>query len=210
MRIHIKIGSIVLRIITGITISFFFFVFISILHSLIGLEKNTKSESVKQMKIIAEIVKKTEPPKKQQTHQRIRSVQNAQAGMKSGTSQPAMKFQPDLASAEGGEGVEVKNDDVNAEIFEEGQTDEVAQEEYLPPVEYPDKARELGAEGIVKVRFTITYEGKATDIEIISTPHVVLSTEVRKVLLNSRFKPAKNKGVPVNVRMSKDFEFSLE
>lgn len=205
-----KISLALLQLFLAVLVTFVLFVFISILHTMFGIEKSIQKGTVQKHQIIAEIIKKNEPPKKVQSQQRIRQVQSSQPGSRTGQSQVSAKFQPDLSVAAGGEGVELQNEELSAEVFEDGKTDESAQEEYIPPVEFPDRARDLGASGIVKVRFTITYEGKTADIEIVSTPHVLLATEVRKALLNARFKPAKNKGVPVNVRMSKDFEFTLE
>ena len=99
---------------------------------------------------------------------------------------------------------------LGAEVFDEGQTDEAAVAVYAPAAPFPDRARELNIEGVVKAIFVVNYLGKVTVVDIVKSPDQLFSREVKKTLLQWRFKPAKNKGVPVNMRFSKEFEFKLE
>ena len=125
----------------------------------------------------------------------------------------AMRFTPDLSAESGpdnGNGVALGAQDLGAEVFDEGQTNEAAVAVYAPAAPFPDRARELNIEGVVKAIFVVNYLGKVTVVDIVKSPDQLFSREVKKTLLQWRFKPAKNKGVPVNMRFSKEFEFKLE
>jgi TonB family protein len=157
---------------------------------------------------------KEKPREEKQIQQRIRQVTTQQSSTdRAGSGKMDMRFTPDLSADAGpgaGEGVELQSKELSAEVFEEGQVDEPPQEDKLPPLEFPTRAREMGLSGTVKVRFVITYQGKAAGIEVLSSPSPVFTNEVRRVLGLARYKPGKNKGVPVSVKVTKSFEFTLE
>ncbi len=69
-------------------------------------------------------------------------------------------------------------------------------------VEYPVEAVEQGVEGMVIATFVITPKGKVTDIQIISSPSLYLSSAVREVLsMSPKWSPAINAdGEPVFYR----------
>lgn len=69
-------------------------------------------------------------------------------------------------------------------------------------VEYPVEAVEQGIEGTVIATFVVTPKGKVTDIQIISSPSLYLSSAVREVLsMSPKWSPAINAdGVPVFYR----------
>jgi TonB family protein len=211
VKILLRIFSFLLSCFSAVMVSFFFFIIIPLLHDLFGVNITEKDKGP-QRRIVAEMINKpkTEPPK--QNPMRIRKVSTAQDRGTNRSSQMALKFSPDLMADAGGDGASValQNNELNAEIFDEGQTDEPAQQVSSPQLSYPDRLREAGVTGIVEARFTITYEGKASFIEITRSPHALLSNEVRKTLTATRFLPAKNKGIPVNVKAKKIFEFNLD
>jgi TonB family protein len=68
----------------------------------------------------------------------------------------------------------------------------------------------MNIEGTVKAIFVVNYLGKVTTVDIVKSPDQSFTREVKKTLLTWRFKPAKNKGVLVNMRFSKEIEFKLE
>lgn len=119
------------------------------------------------------------------------------------------RFTPDLA-VEGDAGVAMDQQELSAVIFEEGQTDEDAVALYQPPISYPQRARELEIEGTFEAIMILDTHGKVQSVEIIRSPHATISNEARKTIATWRFKPARNKGVPVRVRLRQVIEFRLE
>lgn len=80
----------------------------------------------------------------------------------------------------------------------------------MQQMKYPEKARNEKIEGRVMVQFTITSEGKLTDIEIVESPDVTISEEVEKVFSQSPdWAPGKVDGKNVNVRMMIPVVFKL-
>jgi protein TonB len=104
----------------------------------------------------------------------------------------------------------MEQQELAAVIFEEGETDEPAVPLYQPAIPYPDRARDLEIEGILEVTFTIDPRGKVTSIEVVRSPHITITNAARKIIATWRFKPAKNKGVPVHMRVRQVIEFTLE
>ena len=190
-----------LRLAVGVVVSFLLFTFVSVLHSAFGLE--SKADKAANARPIASTVDMKKPPPEKKVAQRMRQVQQSNSEGKGSTGQQNMRFTPDLAvdaSASGGEGVALENKELTAEVFEQGQTDEAAVALYLAPVQYPDAAREQNLQGDVVVEFIVNHEGKTTDIQVVKTPSPIFTAEVKRTIATWRFKPAKNKGIPVNVR----------
>jgi TonB family protein len=185
---------------------------ISMLHGMFDISEKTNKSTVRQ-EVLFEMVK---PPPKQdvQIKQHIRQVQQTQTAAQSGSSgnSMSMHFAPDLSVDAGGNGtvVELGQKELSAEVFEEGQTDVSPQVVFMQPPVYDDRMREREISGTVTVKFTVTYDGKAVDIEILSSPHQLLSASVKKSITGAKFKPGSNKGIPVNVRVKQTFEFNLE
>lgn len=208
MELILNIG----KFAAAIIVSFLLFVAVSMLHGLFGVDRhNTTPQN--RPRIIAEFVKE-KPKEEKQVVQRIRQVRTgSQNTTTSGNSgEMSMRFTPDLSADAGGGGAEVAlgGKDLSAEVFDEGQTDEPPIEQTMPPVNFPDEARDQGVSGVVLARYTITFEGKVKDVEIVSSPGPLFSNEVRRTLQKARYKPAHNKGIPVNIRATKLFEFNLE
>lgn len=198
-------------VLIALIISFLLFVFVGLLHGLISKENKSTEDKKSEKRIVAEYIKKPEAQQKQQVQQRIRSVQSAGTGEKNGPQQMSMKFTPDLAvDAGGGDGVAIANQELTAETFDEGETDEKAELEFMADPVFPERIMEMGVSGSVVTQFTVTYDGRVAAIDFISSPHPLLTAEVRKVLVNAKFKPARNKGIPVNVRAKKVFQFTFD
>ena len=156
---------------------------------------------------VAEIVRRRE-------NVRIRQVNVVSSPHSSGLTGQALSagIVPDLG-VEGSGGVQLQargQQDLSAEILEEGQADEDIVPVYTPAPQYPDRARELGVEGELEVIFVVDMDGRVTQLEIVKSPHPSFVAETRRVLGSWRFKPARNKGVPVRVRARKVFDFGLE
>lgn len=73
---------------------------------------------------------------------------------------------------------------------------------------YPKQARMAGISGLLIVEYTVTREGRATNVQFKrSIP--VFEDSVRQALLHCRFKPALNKGQPISVIVIRNFRFQL-
>lgn len=190
-----------------IVINFVLFIVLPVTHDLFSSINIEDKELKKQPQIVAEVV---QPEKKKETKQqkrRIREVQNAST--QSASSSSDMKFTPDLG-VEGGQGVAVANQSMETTVFEEGNTDEDAVPMFTPPPQYPQRAKDLGVEGIVEVILVVGADGKVSSIEIVRSPHTSFNQEVRKVISTWKFKPAKNQGVPVQVRKKQVLDYKLD
>ncbi|GAA4466108.1 hypothetical protein GCM10023093_19580 [Nemorincola caseinilytica] len=78
-------------------------------------------------------------------------------------------------------------------------------------INYPDVARENDIQGRVIVRFVVNVDSTITDIEIMRSPHELLSAEVLRVVHNMPvWEPAKLNGRPVRSRFYLPVVFKLE
>ncbi len=189
-----------------VAVNFSLFIILPVTHNLFSSISVEKKEAIKQPKIVAEMIRKEKPPEKKQPEQRIRQVQNAST--QSSTSNTRLKFTPDLG-VESGEGVAVASQTMETTVFEDGKTDEDAVPMFTPAPQYPQRARDLGVEGLVEIIFVVGTDGKVISIESLNSPHTSFNQEVRKVLSSWKFKPAKNQGVPVQVRKKQVIEYRL-
>jgi TonB family protein len=204
--------GIISRLFIALIASFAVFTLVAYLHGFFG-DALIKAPNVVQQRLIPiAMPKKHEEEPKPQQHIRIVKANMGHAG-NTGASPSNMRFVPDLGAQSGpdnGSGVALGTQDLGAEVFDEGQTDEPAVTVFSPAVPFPDQAREMNIEGSVKAIFVVNYLGKVTNVDIVKSPDQSFTREVKKTLLTWRFKPAKNKGVPVNMRFSKEIEFKLE
>lgn len=195
----------VYKLILACAINFILFCIIPALHDFFGSAFDNTNDLAKQQRVVAEMI---QPKKKEKkvVRKKIRKVSSEQN--RSTMSSMQMRFNPDLGVAEG-EGVAVESQDLEAVIFEEGETDEDPVPLHVSPVAYPNRAKELGIQGILLIEIVIGLDGKVESVEILKSPHPSFSSEARKTVKKWRFKPAKNKGVPVRIRARKEFEFQL-
>jgi TonB family protein len=201
----------VLRLAVAMVISFLLFTAVSFLHIAIGFgPKEAKAPQARRI-ALTEIVHKEVEQKKQQV-QRIRQVQNNPNQGRSNLGQMSMKFAPDLSvgsAAEGGAAVAMQKEDLNAVIFEQGQVDQDATPDFTPSIAFPERAAEQGLHGSVEVEFVVTHQGKISNIVITKSPSPIFSSAVKTGVASWRFKPAKNKGIPVNQRFRRVIDFNL-
>jgi len=207
----LKIMGITVRLSIAMLGSFMLFTLVSFLHGFFGDALQKKPQPVRQHLIAVAVPKKHEEEPKPQQRIRIVKANSGRTGT-AGSGQSTQRFLPDLSaeSGPGNNGVALGSGDLGAEVFEEGQTDEAAIAVFTPAVPFPDRAREMNIEGVVKALFVVNYLGKVTNVDVVRSPDQSFTHDVKKVLATWRFKPARNKGVPVNVRFSKEIEFKLE
>jgi TonB family protein len=202
----------VFRLFLALAASFLVFTLVSFLHGFFGDALQKKPTAVRPQVVAIAVPKKHEEEPKPVQRVRIVKATTGRSG-NAGGSQSNMRFVPDLGAESGpgnANGVALASQDLGAEVFEDGQTDEAAVPVFTPAVPFPEQAREMNIEGVVKTIFVVNYLGKVTSVDVLKSPDQVFTREVKRVLATWRFKPAKNKGVPVNVRFSKEIEFTLE
>ena len=155
------------------------------------------------------VIEYREPEKKKESpvEQRIRQIANPSSGGK--TDPMNFKFTPDL-SVEGSGGVAMEQQDLQAVVFEEGETDEAAVPLYRPAIPFPERAQELEIKGVLEAEIIVGTDGKVESVDILKTPHSSFTSVAKKVITTWRFKPARNKGIPVKVRVRQVIEFNLE
>lgn len=77
-------------------------------------------------------------------------------------------------------------------------------------IDYPDEAVEHGIEGRVTLSFIIDEQGRITNIQVLASPHNVLSEEALRVVnLSPPWTPGKQRGKPVKVRFTFPVVFDL-
>lgn len=76
-------------------------------------------------------------------------------------------------------------------------------------LKYPDMARRAAVEGLVVVQFIVDEEGNVTDPIILKSIGAGCDEEAIRVLQAMKFKPGKQRGKPVRVRMSQPIRFVL-
>ena len=78
-------------------------------------------------------------------------------------------------------------------------------------LKYPPYAQEKKIQGKVIIKFIVSKDGSITNIEVISSPHEILSNEaIRVIKLMPKWKPGILKGKPVNVQYTLPINFKLQ
>lgn len=172
-------------------------------------EDDISVNSASQNKVVATLVKTKEKEKKKDQKVRLRNVSNASPSKRDVSSKMKFKFSPDLSSAVGGDGAFIKSNDLEAEVFEDGDVDIGAQVVFVNPPKYPTEARNQSIEGTVSVTFVVGVSGKVDKILEIESSHPSFAVEVRKVYKDWKFKPAMKKGIPVSSKVMIPFNFDL-
>ena len=76
-------------------------------------------------------------------------------------------------------------------------------------IRYPESAKEADAEGRVFVAFIVDEEGNVTDPEVTKGAHEALNAEAVRVTQELEFRPGRDGGEPVKVKMTMPFTFKL-
>lgn len=202
----------ILRFVLACGISFLFFVGISMLHAMIDFGHKTEEKGKKQQQILMEVIKSKPPEERKRAAPQVRDVKSSSNTGKVGNQMP-LSLIPDLAVDAGGGGNDaavVQSQDLQAEVFEEGETDEHPIPMDMTPVNYPLEARERGIEGTLVVYFIIGHDGRVKSIDVQKSPSPIITREAKRTISSWRFKPGKKKGIPVNVRAKKEITFELQ
>jgi protein TonB len=103
---------------------------------------------------------------------------------------------------------EIKEDTGSGEAFYAFDTPPTPIKTVAP--EYPDLARQAGAEGTVLIEVTINENGRVIAARVIkSTTISSLAEAARKAAMDWLFTPAKQRDVPVKAKIAIPFEFHL-
>jgi periplasmic protein TonB len=200
------------RLVAACVISFLFFVAISLLHAMIDLGPKNANKSQTAQQVLMEVIRKP-PEEHKKALPQVRQVKQSSNEGKTLGNQIAMKLVPDLSVDAGGDGSDaavVQSQDLQVEVFEEGETDERPIPMNTTSVAYPLEARERGIEGTLVVFFIIGHDGKVKSIDVQNSPSPIITREAKRTIATWRFKPGKKKGIPVNVRAKKEIVFKLQ
>lgn len=74
-------------------------------------------------------------------------------------------------------------------------------------MKYPREAWDAGIEGRVIIQFVVTKEGKAENLNVIRGQGNGIDEEAKRLIREAQFTPGKQRGEPVNVRMSMPITF---
>jgi TonB family protein len=212
MPIFTQAAMAIARLAAAAAISFLLFVSVSLLHGMFGGPHPKTENRARRQVTLVEVVKKQETEHTVQK-QHVRAVTAAQKGSSGGSGQMSMRITPDLsmdAGQDGNGGVVLQSQELAAEVFEEGQTDEDPVPIYKPEVPYPEQLRDQGIEGTLEGVYVIDHNGSVSSVDVKRAPHPLLAAETRRVVSSWRFRPAKNKGVPVSIRIHLSIDFRLE
>jgi protein TonB len=77
-------------------------------------------------------------------------------------------------------------------------------------MKYPSRAQRNHTSGRVFVEFTVGKDGKLTNMKVIKSVGDGCDEEALRVLAMSKWKPGKQRGVPVNVRMVQAINFQIQ
>lgn len=77
-------------------------------------------------------------------------------------------------------------------------------------INYPEIAKKAGVEGRVIVQFIVNEEGKVTDPVVVRGIGAGCDEEAIRAVMQAQFKPGKQRGRPVRVKMSLPITFKLK
>ncbi len=95
-------------------------------------------------------------------------------------------------------------------VFELTDVDRPPKPTLQVPPEYPYRARRRGVEGSVELRFTVTRDGRVTDIDVVrAQPQHMFEEAAKQAVTRWRFEPAIRNGNAVDVRVQVQLDFKL-
>ena len=77
-------------------------------------------------------------------------------------------------------------------------------------IPYPEEAKRNGIEGTVRLRITVDFEGKVTEVKILNGPGYGLDEAAREALRRFKFKPAMKAGEAVSTTITYNYTFLLD
>lgn len=163
-------------------------------------------QEVSRIRVKAAQVVKEEPPKeKRELHLRSTRSQTPSAGR----SDHPFQFTPDLSvGAEGGASVEMA--ELETMLFEENEIDVNPRALFLTPLQYPERARNAGIEGVVSLIIVVARDGSVENVFFEKIPDPLFRRSIEAQVKRWKFHPGKKEGVPVRVKVRQSVEFKLE
>ena len=107
-------------------------------------------------------------------------------------------------SAGGGENGKQENN-----VFDSKKLDQDLIPVYMPQVPYPQQVRDLEIEGTFEAVINVRNDGTVTGIQVLRSPHPLITSQATKTMMTWRFKPPTYKGQPVNARAIQVVSFYL-
>jgi protein TonB len=77
-------------------------------------------------------------------------------------------------------------------------------------IDYPDFARKAGIEGQVILQFVVDERGNVSNVQVLRGVHKLLDEEAIRAIGEMRFRPGKQRGKAVKVRMTQPVRFRLQ
>lgn len=201
--------STVFKVFIVVTINLMLFLIIPASKDIFNQDNEThKKNSPAQRRIVAEVIKKKK--EKKIVHKETKTRKIHTGGSKSFQQQLSLKLAPDLGIVGSVEGVALQQEDVKTEVFSGDEVDQIAVPLFQPQPQFPESAKKKSVSGSVAVTFIIDTKGKISSFESIRSPDEGFVHEIRKTLLQWKFKPAKRRGVPVKQKTSVEIDFSYK
>jgi protein TonB len=198
--------SISFRLALSCACTFILFVSLPLIYQLMGSEL-FKDAPVTQS---APAVMKFETQKPQK--KKVQEIKPRAAKSESGVERArafTMKFSPDL-NVGTSDGVAVEESNLETVVFEEGEADVSAIPVLRAPIPFPPRARDAGIGGVVEMIILVDRKGNVASVEFTKVPSPLFKKPVEEVVRTWKFKPAMNKGVPVNMRLRQSIEFKMD
>jgi hypothetical protein len=156
-----KLGNWAVKIAGTLLINLVLFAIIPIVQVFLKDEGHDKGRKEPNYQIVMEM-KAEEKEKQKPKARQIREVKTGTQG--SSVKSQSFKFQPDLAAAGGGDGVDVGSQDMEAMVFSESEVDEPPRELSATPLEFPEVARAAKAGGTLEVEIVIGRDGRVESV----------------------------------------------
>lgn len=116
---------------------------------------------------------------------------------------------PDKASETALDGASAKSEAVPFAIIKEKPKIKGGLKSLYEELEYPRSAKRADIHGTVFLQFIVTKQGNTENIEVLRSPHKVLSKESIQAVKQMTFKPGKQQGEPAPVRINLPVKFQV-
>ncbi|MBN1603718.1 MAG: energy transducer TonB [Chitinispirillaceae bacterium] len=203
-------GMRIVRLLLSFGAAAVLFAILPFTRTIITMAKGEQTPKHGPVLVMQQMPKKKEPSLKNQHP--IRSMASRTSADRSSRSMGlSTRFAPDLSVGSSGDGVGLTGGSGGGDaVFDENSVDEPPKPVSREPVEYPRRARDAGIEGTVSLILVIDRNGKVLTITIESSPSPLFNRAVEQTVSRWKFTPAKNQGVPVQVRMRQNITFKLD
>ncbi len=202
-----KIVMIFIKTILAFALTILLFISLPFIYKILGSDLINKDKKNMASSVLMKVETKKQVKKKVKKI-KPRKIKSFRKSGKSNRSH-SMKFSPDL-SVGSGDGVGVEGQNLENVVFDEGDVDVPAVAISITPIPYPKRAKDQGIEGIAEIVILIDRKGNVANVSFRKIPHPMFKSTIIKTIKKWKFKPAMNKGVPVNMKAVKPIEFKLD